>query len=123
MWWIGVPVFAFILLFLAQGFLLQLSVALVGEPAPKYGRALWSWMLAGLFAMIATTAYGLTLGWFVPSAIDVTISGVLLVGITALVYKRQLGTSYLTAVIVALLHNALAAGASYLTWYLVHLIR
>jgi hypothetical protein len=123
MWWIGVPVFAFILLFLAQGFLLQLSVALIGEPAPKYGRALWTWVLAGVFAAIATTAYTLTIGWFVPTAIDVTISGVLLVGITAMVYRRQLGTSFLTSVIVALLHNAFAAGLSALTWYLVTWIR
>jgi hypothetical protein len=123
MWWIGVPVFAVILLFLAQGSLLQLSVALVGEPAPKYGRALWTWMVAGLLAAVASATYGLTFGWFVPSAIDVTISGVLLVGITALVYKRQLGTSFLTSVIVSLLHNAFAAGLSALTWTLVNYVR
>ena len=123
MWWIGVPVFAAILLFLAQGFLLQVSVALVGEPAPKYGRALSTWLVAGFLAAFATTVYGFTIGWFVPSAIDMTISGLLLVAITALVYRRQLGTSFLTSVIVSLLHNAFAAGLSALTWYLVNVIR
>lgn len=123
MWWIGVPVLAVILLFLAQGFLLQVSVALVGEPAPKYGRALWTWLVAGALAAFASAVYGLTIGWFVPTAIDMTISGALLVVITAMVYRRRLGTSFLTSVIVSLLHNAFAAGLSGLTWYLVNLIR
>ena len=96
---------------------------LTGEAAPKYGRALRTWLLALLFTSIATTTYGLTLGWFVPTAIDLTISGVMLIGITAMVYRRQLGGSFLQAMIVALLHNGLAAGLSALTWYLVQWVR
>jgi hypothetical protein len=121
MWWIGGPVLAFLVLFLAQGFLLQVSVALTGEPAPRYGRATKTWILASLLGTLIGISFSFTLGWLIPTAIGTAIAGLLMVSVATLVFKRQFGISLVQAGAIALIYNALAMGFSALTWYLLGL--
>lgn len=119
LWWIGAPVVAGILLFLIQGFLVQVSVALSGEPAPKYGRAMATWIVASLLGLVTSLVWGVSIGWFVPTAVSGVVSGLLMLTVATIVFKRQLGTSFVQAGAIALIYQLLAFGVSALTWYLV----
>jgi hypothetical protein len=114
---IGLSVVATIGLFLAQGFLLQLAVAITGEAAPKYGRAMRIALVASFLALLATTAFGFTIGWVFGEALTALISGLLWVCTATLVYRRSLGVSAFHALFVALLQSALWSALYSLTWY------
>ncbi|MEQ1504655.1 MAG: hypothetical protein ABMB14_20615 [Myxococcota bacterium] len=116
MWWLGVPVLA-VVLFFAQGFLLQVSVALSGEAAPKYGSALWTAILAGILASITTSALGFTVGWFVPTAVWGLIAFAIELGVTAIVIRGQIRSSFVQALGVAGIYQLLVVGASWAAWY------
>lgn len=116
MWWIGAPLIATVVLFFAQGFLLQVSVALTGEPAPSFGRALKTALLAWLLAWIAASSFYFTVGLFVSAAVGKLIYGLLLLGVTTLVYRRQLGSSVLQSFIVAVIQHVLGGLLTFATW-------
>jgi hypothetical protein len=117
--WIGAYILTTLVLFFAQGFLLQVSVALTGEPAPRFGRALKTSLLAGFLSFIATAAFGLTIGLVIGKSLYAVTAGLLAVGITTLVYRRQLGSSVLQAFMVALIQYVLSAVLSLFTWNVV----
>jgi hypothetical protein len=114
--WIGAYILTTLVLFFAQGFLLQVSVALTGEPAPRFGRALKSSLLAGFLSFIATAAWSLTIGLVVGRPISAVVAGMMAVGITTLVYRRQLGGSVVQSFMVALIQYVLGAVLSLFTW-------
>jgi hypothetical protein len=118
MMWIAGPVIAMVVLFLAQGFLVQVSVALTGEPAPRYGRATLTWILASILGSITWFGFSFTLGWMVPSLVSGAISTLLMIGVAAIVFKRQFGTSLVQGLAVSLIYTVLAAVLSGATWYL-----
>ena len=121
-WWIGAPLVAALVLFLAQGFLLQISVALTGEPAPKYGHALKTALLAWLLSGLAATTWKFSIGLVVGSTVSALVYGLLLLGVTTLVYRRQLGGSTVQAFVVAVIHHLLGALLSGATWGIVNLL-
>jgi hypothetical protein len=118
MMWIAGPVIAMVVLFLAQGFLLQVSVALTGEQAPGYGRATLTWILASMLGLVATLGFSFTLGWMIPTLVSGVISTLVMIGIAALVFKRQFGTTLVQGLAVSLIYTVLAALLSGVTWYL-----
>jgi hypothetical protein len=117
--WIGAYILTTLVLFVAQGFLLQVSVALTGEPAPRFGRAMKTSLLASFLSFIATAAWGLTIGLVLGRPLSAVIAGLLAVGITTLVYRRQLGSSVVQAFMVALIQYVLSAVLSLFTWNVV----
>ena len=116
---IGLYPLALVALLFGQGFLLQLAVALTGEAAPKYGRALKLAMVAGVLALIATSAFGFTFGWLVGRYATAVVSGLLWVGVSTLVYRRSLGVSALHAFLVSLIQSTLSTVASSVAFYLI----
>lgn len=120
MWWIGAPLIVAMVALFAQGFLLQVSVALTGEPAPSFGRALKTTLLAGLLAWLAATSWYFTVGLVVSATVSKLVYGALLLGVTTLVYRRQLGGSILQSTIVAIIHWTLTSVLSFATWGIVN---
>jgi hypothetical protein len=118
MMWIAGPVIATVVLFLAQGFLLQVSVALTGEPAPRYGRATLTWILASILGLVAGFGFSFSLGWMVPGVVSGAISTLLMIGVASIVFKRQFGTSLVQGLAVAVIYTVLASVLSGVTWYL-----
>lgn len=99
-------------LFLLQGVLFQVSVALTGEAAPRYGRALVTSLLGGLVATFAGIAFGLTAGlvlMFFSKTLAAALGGAFTIGAVAFVYRGRLHTSFLHALVVAAIHQALSA--------------
>ena len=119
MWWIGASAVAMVVLFLAQGFLLQVAVALTGEPAPRYGRAMWTWMLASLLGAVTSFSCSYSIAWMLPQVLSTALTALLMIGIAALVFKRQFGTSFVQGLAVALIHWVLAMSLWGVTWYFI----
>jgi len=117
---------AFLFLLAIQGFLLQTAVALTGEAAPRYGRAMATALGAAFVSMLATIGFRFTAGiavWmFMGSTAVWGLS--LFVGwlATAVVYRRQLGLAGGHSLLVALIHHTLAATVSSALWFTVRLI-
>jgi hypothetical protein len=115
-----------LLLFLAQGFLLQLAVALTGDPAPRYGRALFTTILASIFGGITSLAFGLTAGLAIAFLFGrvaaAATSGAVLLATTALVLKSRLRSSFLQAFAVTLVYELLTALAAAAAWFAVSLL-
>ncbi|MBX2800567.1 MAG: hypothetical protein KTR31_23005 [Myxococcales bacterium] len=105
-----VPVFAFLFLLAVKGFLLQTSVALTGDPAPRYGAALitavWASFLSGFGATAWSWTFGLVLGFF---SATLATALTLLVGVAIMgaVFRSRLGLSGGHAFVVALLYKAM----------------
>ena len=116
---IGLSALKVIALFLVQGFLLQVAVALTGEPAPKLGRALRTAWIGIVLAFLATTAWGFTVGLFIGPAFTATVSGVLWVAAATLVYRRSLGIHLVHALFVALIQSGLSALISSAAYFLI----
>jgi hypothetical protein len=115
-----------VLLFLVQGFLLQLAVALTGDPAPRYGRALFTTVLASIVGGTASVVFGLTAGLAIallfgrlPAA---ALSGAVLLVMTALVVKARLRSSFVQALAVTLMYELLAALTAAGAWFLVRML-
>jgi hypothetical protein len=106
---IGLSALTVIGLILAQGVLLQLAVAITGEAAPKYGRALRTALVGVVLAFLATTLWGFTIGLVFGKVGTATLSGLLWVGVSTLVYRRSLGLHLIHALVVALIQSALSA--------------
>lgn len=125
MWSFLLPVVVVVALVLAQGALLQVATALTGEVAPRYGRALWTALIAVVFAGLATTAYGCTFGLFlkaISSTAAAAGAALLAVWVTGLVYRKRLSVSTGQALLIALLHQVMAAVLSGAAWWLLRLI-
>ncbi len=112
---------AFFALLLAQGFLLQTSVALSGEAAPGYANALITALLGGVVGALAGAGYSCTAGVFVSLFVSSHLSWVLagLVGwiATSAVYRRRLDLRPGHAMLVALLHQVMASALSGAVYY------
>ena len=116
---IGLYTLTTIGLILGQGFLLQVAVALTGDPAPKYGRAMRLATVATLLAAIGTLSWGFTFGWFFGKAFTATVSGLIWIGIATLVYRRSLNVSLLHAFLVSLVQSVLSTVLSSVAFYLI----
>jgi len=112
---------AFLFLAAIQGFLLQTSVALTGEAAPRYGRATATAFIAAAVTLPATVGFKFTAGIAVWMFMGSTaVWGLtLLVGwlATAVVYKKRLDLAGGHALLVALLHHVMAATVSSALWF------
>lgn len=112
---------ALIALLTLQGFLLQTAVALSGDPAPRYGRALVTAWMAGLATVTGVGMWKWTLGLLV-GLVSPMLSTVVALGlgvvITAIAIRFRMGLRGLHALFVAALYNAMAAGASYAVWWI-----
>lgn len=107
---------------LLQGWLMQTAVALTGDPAPRFSRALG----AGLFALITynitTFAMKWTVGFFMGSWLTSGLGlglGLLFAG---LVVMRRLQFSFGHALTIAAIHLLFAHGAQIAVNWLVHAI-
>lgn len=114
---------ALIALLTVQGFVLQTAVALTGDPAPRYGRALVTAWMAGIATLVGVglwkVTFGLVIGFFAPTVASVLAVG-LGVAITGLVIKGRIGLRAGHALMVAALHSLMAWGASAAVWWLYH---
>ena len=120
----ALPVILIVALFFAQGFLLQLSVALTGEVAPRYGRALGTVVQAVLTAGLASVAWGCTVGavvHLINGHVATALSAIVWLGVTTLVYRRRLDVSTGHALLIALVHQLLGALLSGAAWMIVKL--
>ena len=119
------PIAAFFALLLAQGFLLQTSVALSGAAAPRYGSALVTALVGALAGGLASASYSCTAGVLVSLFVSAHLSWALaaLVGwiATAAVYKRSLDLRPGHAMLVALLHQVMATALSGVVYFAVQL--
>ncbi|MEQ1572150.1 MAG: hypothetical protein ABMA64_41365 [Myxococcota bacterium] len=109
---IGLSALTVIGLLLAQGFLLQLAVAITGEPAPRLGRATRIALVGLVLGFVGTTAWGFTVGLFLGKALTATVSGLLWIGASTVVYRRSLNLSLLHALFVALIQSSASAVVS-----------
>ena len=116
------PVIVVVALVLAQGALLQVATALTGEVAPRYGRALGTAVLAVIFSTLASAAYGCTLGLFlkaISSTAAAAGAALIMLWVTGLVYRKRLSVSTGQALLIALLHEVMAALLSAAAWWVV----
>lgn len=114
-----VPMFAAFFLIAIQGFLLQTAVALTGDPAPRYGRALLTSIVAAILAFMGSAAWGCTFGILVgliSKPVAYGLSALIGLAITAAVYRSRLRLSGGHAFVVAGLHHLMAWGVSGLLW-------
>ena len=114
-----IPVLTAFFLIAIQGFLLQTAVALTGDPAPRYGRALTTSLLAGVLAFMGSAAWGCTFGLLVslistPAAY--LLSALVGLAITAGVYRSRLRLTGGHAFVVAGLHHLMAWAVSGVLW-------
>jgi hypothetical protein len=110
-----------VFLVLLQGFLLQTACAVAGERPPEYGEALMTAIIAGLFSVVASTAFGCTFGVFIGLFSKyLAWFGSLAVGtaVTASVYRSRLFLSSGQSVVVAVIHHVLGYLVSGLVWAL-----
>lgn len=114
---------AFLFLLAIQGYLLQVAVALAGEAAPRYGHAAVTSFLGGFASALATFGFrfsaGLVLWAFFGSSAVWAVAMAAGWLATLLVYRSRLGLSTGTALVVALLHHALAWLVSGGVWFAV----
>jgi hypothetical protein len=117
---------AILALLLAQGFLLQTSVALSGEAAPRYGSALFTALIGAIAGTLAATGYSCTAGLFVSllvsSHLSWALAGVIGWVATAAVYRRRLTLRPGHAMLVALLHQVMASALSGAVYYALQLV-
>ena len=116
------PVLVVVALVLAQGALLQVATALTGEVAPRYGRALSTALMAAVFATLASAAYGCTLGIFlnaISSTVAAAVAAIVALWVTGLVYRKRLSVSTGQAILIALLHQVMAAAVSGAAWWVI----
>lgn len=105
-----------------QGFLLQTAMAVAGERPPSYGEALMTAIIAAVFAALATTAFGCTLGVFIGlfSKVLAWVASLAIgTAVTASVYRSRLFLGSGQAVAVAVIHHVLGYLLSGLVWALV----
>ncbi len=117
---------AILVLLVAQGFLLQTSVALSGEAAPRYGSALATALLGAFVGTLAATGYSCTAGLFVSLLVSSQLSWALAGGIgwfaTAAVYRRRLELRPGHALLVAGMHHVMASALSGAVYFAVKLL-
>lgn len=105
-----------------QGFLLQTAVALTGDPAPSYGRALITSMIAGTLMTFGVLSWGCTFGLllgFISKPLATLLSILVGLVITSAVYRTRLRISGGHALVIAGLHHLMAWGVGALLWTLV----
>jgi hypothetical protein len=110
---------AFLLAF--QGVLLRVSCAVCAyDDPPPYASALWTALVASTLALLAVGAWSCTFGLFVTlvlgSAVSSVLSGLVGVTVTAEVYRRRLATTAGHALVITLVHHAMAAALSAVLW-------
>ena len=110
-----------VVLFLAaQGFLMQTAVALTGDPAPKYGRALTTAWLAALASFVGKGLWSYTIGIFVglfSSTLASVLAMVVGVSLAAAVVRGRIKLSGGHALVVGALFYLMATGAWYAVWW------
>jgi len=116
---IGFSILASIVLFFLQGSLLQVAVALSGEVAPHYGKAMKMWLVAGLLAGLASFGWAITFGWLFGKAVTAVAAFLLQVGVATLVYRRSLNVSMLQALIVSMIQAVLSTVLSSVVFFLI----
>lgn len=100
-----------------QGWLMQTAVALTGDPAPRYGKALG----AGIFTLVVYNltwfSWSWTVGWlmklFVGNVIVTGLGMAIAILFAAFVVKRRLRLSYSHALAITALHILLSSGAQW----------
>ena len=116
------PILAAFFLLGIQGFLLQTAVALTGDPAPRYGRALSAALVAAILAFMGVAAWGCTFGivvGLISQPVAYALSAVVGMAITASVYRSRLDLTGGHALVVAGLHHLMAWAVSGLVWALI----
>ncbi|MCB9673382.1 MAG: hypothetical protein H6734_28220 [Alphaproteobacteria bacterium] len=111
---IVVPVVAALIAVLLQGVLLQISVALTGEQAPRFGRALVTALIGGLVSWVAGGVFSVTAGLFlgfVAPGLAWVLGASITIGAAAVVYRSRLGIGLLHAAVVAALQQLLTWAA------------
>ena len=110
-------VIAFCVLLFAKGFLLQTAVALTGDPAPRFGRALVTAWLGATGLFLWSWTFGVALWWFVSPTMAMVVGALAGVAILGTVFKFRLGLSMGHAILVAGLHQLMVVGASTVVWW------
>lgn len=114
---------AVLALALLQGWLMQTAVALTGDPAPRFGHALWSGLLTITTFLFTKTAWSWTIGWFmkvfVGAWLSMGLGFVLAALVAAFVVRNRLRFTYGHALAITALHLLFSAGAKYLADFLI----
>lgn len=106
--WFVLSLVAWVGFLVAQGFLIELAVALTGEPPPSYSRATGAVIVAGLLSLFVRTALGVA-GWFIGGWVASVLSAVAMLTIATVVYYRSFGLRPFQGLVVAALHFGLAS--------------
>ncbi|MEN0068269.1 MAG: hypothetical protein AAGA48_39475 [Myxococcota bacterium] len=109
---------ALVAIALLQGWLMQTAVALTGDPAPRFGRALGT----GLFALVTYKFTSVAWAYSVGAVMKFFVGGWLATGLglglavlfATLVVKRRLRFDFGHALVITGLHLLFSAGAQYL---------
>jgi len=108
---------AFVAVALLQGWLMQTAVALTGDPAPRYGRALGAVIFTLVSYTISWVGWSWTVGWFMKLFVgNFIVDGLgmaLAVLLSAFIVKRRLRLSYSHALVITALHILLSSGAQW----------
>lgn len=105
-----------------QGFLLQTAVALTGDPAPRYGRALITSLIAGVLTFIGVSSWGCTFGLLlglISKPLAAMLSIFVGLVITSAVYRTRLRISGGHALVIAGLHHLMGWGVGALVWAII----
>lgn len=114
---------ALTVLAIVQGWLMQTAVALTGDPAPRFGRALWSGLLTLFTFTVAQFTWSWTVGvfmkLFVGSFFATGLGFGLALLLAALVVRSRLRFTYGHALAITALHVLFTSGAKYVVDLLV----
>ena len=112
-----ITLLAFVAVAVLQGWLMQTAVALTGDPAPRFGKALGAGLVTYVTYHFTTFTWGVTLGWFMKFFIgDFLVNGIgmtLALLFASLVVKRRLKFAFSHALVVAALHLVFGVGAQW----------
>jgi len=111
-----IPFVTLVAVALLQGWILQTAVALTGDPAPRYGRALGTGIFTLVTYNLSWFTWDWTAGWFKIIAGPFVLDGLgtaLAVGLAALVIKRRLSFGFGQALVIAALHLVFSGGAQW----------
>ncbi len=112
-----ITLFAIVAVAVLQGWLMQTAVALTGDPAPGYGKALGAGIVTYLTYHASSFVWGATLGWFMKLFVGAfVVNGIgmaLALLIAGLVVKRRLRFDYGHALVITALHLVFSGGAQW----------
>ncbi|MEO0603929.1 MAG: hypothetical protein AAF211_21005 [Myxococcota bacterium] len=117
---------AYVAVALLQGWLMQTAVAITGDPAPRFGKALWAGIFTFFTYHLTSFFWGSTIGWFMKFFVGEWLAGTIGIALallfSALVVKRRLSFAFGHALVITALHLVFSSGAQWVVGRVLSLV-